>query len=171
MRNVKFQEDRAAHESVEMERGRREEVGDPGMGNTETVVKFGHVDNFARHRQASAARNVWLHNVNLSAFDQRLEAPFRRFLLAAGNQDVNGICQLRIAVVIFRVQHFFQEERTEGFKAVGNIKRAVCSGLEVPFESGLAIERELQQLLFQSADAKEGLHAYVEKRMPEFRGE
>ena len=56
-------------------------------------------------------------------------------------------------------------------KAVGNIKRAVCSGLEVPFESGLAIERELQQLLFQSADAKEGLHAYVEKRMPEFRGE
>lgn len=56
-------------------------------------------------------------------------------------------------------------------KAVGNIKRAVCSGLEVPFESGLAIERELQQLLFQSQDAKEGLHAYVEKRMPEFKGE
>jgi len=56
-------------------------------------------------------------------------------------------------------------------KAVGNIKRAVCSGLEVPFESGLAIERELQQLLFQSADAKEGLAAYVDKRMAEFKGE
>src|SRR3989304_2162291 len=50
-------------------------------------------------------------------------------------------------------------------KAVGHIKRAVCSGLEVPFESGLAIERELQQLLFQSEDAKEGLAAYVEKRV------
>jgi enoyl-CoA hydratase/carnithine racemase len=55
-------------------------------------------------------------------------------------------------------------------KAVGNIKRAVCSGLEVPFESGLAIERELQQQLFQSADAKEGLAAYVDKRMAEFTG-
>jgi enoyl-CoA hydratase/carnithine racemase len=41
-------------------------------------------------------------------------------------------------------------------KAVGGIKRAVCSGCEVPFESGLAIERELQQQLFQSQDAKEG---------------
>ncbi|NIM51500.1 MAG: enoyl-CoA hydratase/isomerase family protein [Gemmatimonadales bacterium] len=56
-------------------------------------------------------------------------------------------------------------------RAVGHIKRAVCSGLEVPFESGLAIERELQQLLFQSDDAKEGLAAYVEKRMAQFKGE
>lgn len=56
-------------------------------------------------------------------------------------------------------------------KAVGHIKRAVCSGLEVPFESGLAIERELQQLLFQSHDAKEGLEAYTQKRMAEFKGE
>ena len=55
-------------------------------------------------------------------------------------------------------------------KAVGRIKRSVQSGWEVPFESGLAIERELQQQLFQSADAKEGLAAYVEKRKPEFEG-
>ena len=55
-------------------------------------------------------------------------------------------------------------------KAVGHIKRAVCSGLEVPFESALAIERELQQLLFQSEDAKEGISAYVEKRVAEFKG-
>jgi enoyl-CoA hydratase len=55
-------------------------------------------------------------------------------------------------------------------RAVGNIKRAVCSGLEVPFESGLAIERELQQQLFQSQDAKEGIAAYVEKRKADFTG-
>jgi enoyl-CoA hydratase len=55
-------------------------------------------------------------------------------------------------------------------KAVGNIKRAVCSGCEVPFESGLAIERELQQQLFQSEDAKEGISAYVGKRTPAFKG-
>ena len=55
-------------------------------------------------------------------------------------------------------------------KAVGRIKRAVQSGAEVPFESGLAIERELQQQLFESPDAREGLDAYVEKRKPQFRG-
>ncbi len=55
-------------------------------------------------------------------------------------------------------------------KAVGRIKRAVCSGLEVPFGEGLAIEREMQQQLFESDDAKEGLAAYLEKRKPEFKG-
>ncbi|HET7434512.1 MAG TPA: enoyl-CoA hydratase/isomerase family protein [Thermoanaerobaculia bacterium] len=55
-------------------------------------------------------------------------------------------------------------------KAVGRIKRAVQSGWEVPIENGLALERELQQQLFQSEDAKEGLAAYNEKRKPEFSG-
>ena len=53
-------------------------------------------------------------------------------------------------------------------KAVGRIKRSVQSGVEIPFESALAVERELQQQLFQSEDAKEGLAAYVEKRKPNF---
>jgi enoyl-CoA hydratase/carnithine racemase len=52
--------------------------------------------------------------------------------------------------------------------AVGRIKRAVQSGWELPIESGLALEREQQQLLFQSDDAKEGLAAYLEKRQPTF---
>jgi enoyl-CoA hydratase/carnithine racemase len=56
-------------------------------------------------------------------------------------------------------------------KAVGAIKRSVQSGAEVPFESALAIERELQQQLFQSQDAKEGLDAYVNKRTPKFKGQ
>jgi len=55
-------------------------------------------------------------------------------------------------------------------KAVGRIKRAVCSGIEVPFGEGLAIEREMQQQLFESSDAREGLAAYLEKRKPEFTG-
>ena len=55
-------------------------------------------------------------------------------------------------------------------RAVGLIKRAVCSGIEVPLESGLALERELQQQLFDSADAKEGIVAFNEKRQPEFTG-
>ncbi len=55
-------------------------------------------------------------------------------------------------------------------KAVGRIKRAVQSGAEVPFESALAIERELQQQLFESKDAREGLDAYIGKRQPSFQG-
>jgi enoyl-CoA hydratase/carnithine racemase len=54
--------------------------------------------------------------------------------------------------------------------AVGRIKRAVQSGVEVGMHEGLAIERELQQLLFQSDDAREGLAASNEKRPARFRG-
>jgi enoyl-CoA hydratase/carnithine racemase len=35
---------------------------------------------------------------------------------------------------------------------------------------GLSLERELQQLLFQSDDAKEGLAAHLAKRKPAFKG-
>ncbi|HTG85849.1 MAG TPA: enoyl-CoA hydratase/isomerase family protein [Pyrinomonadaceae bacterium] len=55
--------------------------------------------------------------------------------------------------------------------AVGRIKRAVQTGDEIPLEYGLTLERELQQQLFQSDDAREGLAAYVEKRKPSFRGQ
>jgi enoyl-CoA hydratase/carnithine racemase len=55
-------------------------------------------------------------------------------------------------------------------KAVGHIKRAVQSGLESGFTEGLALERELQQRLFESDDAKEGLKANLEKRKPDFSG-
>jgi enoyl-CoA hydratase/carnithine racemase len=55
-------------------------------------------------------------------------------------------------------------------KAVGRIKRAVCSGLELPFAEALALERELQQQLFISEDAREGLDAYLAKRAPQFKG-
>jgi enoyl-CoA hydratase len=55
-------------------------------------------------------------------------------------------------------------------KAVGHIKRAVQSGLESGFSEGLALERELQQRLFESDDAREGLNANLEKRPPKFSG-
>ena len=55
-------------------------------------------------------------------------------------------------------------------RAVGRMKRAVQSGAEAGFLEGLAIERELQQLLFQGEDAKEGIAASLQKRKPEFKG-
>jgi len=54
--------------------------------------------------------------------------------------------------------------------SVGNIKRAVQTGLELPLEAGLALERELQAKCFLSDDAREGVRAFVEKRKPEFKG-
>jgi enoyl-CoA hydratase len=55
-------------------------------------------------------------------------------------------------------------------RAVGLIKRAVVSGAEMGFTEGLALERELQQQLFESEDATEGLAAHVEKRAAAFKG-
>jgi enoyl-CoA hydratase/carnithine racemase len=54
--------------------------------------------------------------------------------------------------------------------AVGHIKRAIQSGAEMSLEQGLALERELQQQLFRSGDAKDGLLAFTQKRKPAFRG-
>ncbi len=55
-------------------------------------------------------------------------------------------------------------------RAVGRIKRAVQTGWELPIEAGLALERELQQQLFLSDDAREGIGAFTAKRKPEFKG-
>ncbi|MAQ15974.1 MAG: enoyl-CoA hydratase [Sandaracinus sp.] len=59
---------------------------------------------------------------------------------------------------------------TKASLAVGLIKRAVQSGADLPLEQGLALERELQQRLFASADAAEGIGAHVGKRDPSFQG-
>jgi enoyl-CoA hydratase/carnithine racemase len=55
-------------------------------------------------------------------------------------------------------------------RAVGRIKRAVVTGSETGFAEALAFERELQQFLFTSEDAKEGMSAYIEKRQADFKG-
>ena len=70
--------------------------------------------------------------------------------------------------VLKYAQQFCPPNKAAG--AVGRIKRAVVTGSEMGFAESLAFERELQQLLFVSEDAKEGLAAYAEKRPPKFKG-
>lgn len=95
-------------------------------------------------------------------FDRAMELGLvNRVLEAEGHEDF-------MAQVMAFAEGFTTPKRAS--KAVGLIKRAVQSGAEVPFESSLAIERELQQQLFQSSDAKEGLAAYMEKREARFEG-
>jgi enoyl-CoA hydratase len=55
-------------------------------------------------------------------------------------------------------------------RAVGLIKRAVQTGGEMAFTDALGLERELQQQLFESEDAREGLAAHTAKRKPAFKG-
>ena len=73
-----------------------------------------------------------------------------------------------VAQVVAYAASFCAPERAG--LAVGLIKRAVQTGAEVPLEAGLALERELQQRLFQSEDAQEGIAAFVEKRKAGFKG-
>jgi enoyl-CoA hydratase/carnithine racemase len=54
--------------------------------------------------------------------------------------------------------------------AIGAIKRCVHEGSQKTLDEGLALEAELMERLFRSQDASEGLHAFVEKRRPEFVG-
>jgi len=81
--------------------------------------------------------------------------------------DADGADAFR-ARVVEKAREFVPPARAS--KAVGLIKRAVHSGAEMAFAEGLALERELQQQLFESEDAREGLAAHLEKRKPSFKG-
>ena len=54
--------------------------------------------------------------------------------------------------------------------AVAQIKEVLLAGEDMPLEAALMLERKAFQLLFDSADQKEGMQAFVEKRKPIYRG-
>ena len=56
-----------------------------------------------------------------------------------------------------------------GRLAVKSIMRAIADGINVPFEEGLAIEREQFSKIIVSEDKKEGISAFIEKRKPKFQ--
>jgi enoyl-CoA hydratase len=52
---------------------------------------------------------------------------------------------------------------------LGFAREAVHRALDVPLADGLAIEASLSTLAYRTADAEEGMAAFVAKRKPEFR--
>ena len=50
-------------------------------------------------------------------------------------------------------------------------REAVTRALDVPIDEGLKIEADLSTLAYRTADAEEGMAAFMEKRKPEFRDE
>jgi enoyl-CoA hydratase/carnithine racemase len=54
--------------------------------------------------------------------------------------------------------------------AAMQIKEVVLAGVDASLEAALMLERKANQLLFATHDQKEGMHAFVEKRRPQFEG-
>ena len=54
--------------------------------------------------------------------------------------------------------------------ALRYIKEAIYKGSEMTLEQGLRYESDLQSMVMQTEDAKEGPKAFVEKRSPEWKG-
>jgi len=124
----------------------------PGTGGTQRLTKL---------VGTSKAIQLMVEGGNFD-FDQAERMGIVNTVLDAGSRD-----EFLEQVLAYAKQ--FTRPNKATF-AVGNIKRSCQSGAELPLEQGLALERELQALLFNSQDAKEGLTAYVEKRQPHFTG-
>jgi enoyl-CoA hydratase/carnithine racemase len=96
-------------------------------------------------------------------------------LLTTGRQlSPDEALQLGLVSRVFAEQAEF-DKHVETLRALPplalrHIKQAVHEGIERPLAEGLALERDLIEVLFRSADANEGLAAFSEKRAPNFVG-
>ena len=124
----------------------------PGTGGTQRLARL-----------IGKARAIdWMIHGNLFSFDEGKDLGVINEIIEADSIDNFQAAAYEYA------RQFCPPNKAA--KAAAHIKRAVQSGAEVDFQSGLAIERELQQRLFESEDAAIGIAAYVEKAKPEFKG-
>lgn len=121
----------------------------PGTGGTQRLVRI-----------LGKSKSIeWMADGELRTFEQGLEAGILNAVWSEDEFDSSFMEYVR---------KFCPPEGAS--KAIGFIKRSVTSGSEMGLAEGLSLERELQQQLFNSSDAKEGIRAYVESRAPKFEG-
>jgi enoyl-CoA hydratase len=124
----------------------------PGMGGTQRLTRL---------LGKSRAMELVVEGQNLPMESAREAGLVHKVWTTATNEDF-------LAQVIEYAHEFCPPTRSS--LAVGQIKRAVQGSSEVSLEQGLSLERELQQRLLASQDAKEGFTAFVQKREATFRG-
>jgi len=109
----------------------------------------------------------------------RLVGPARAFELLATNAVIDATEALRLGLVNQVVPH----ERLEATvaelagrlaqgptRALGLTKRVVQRALEVDLAAALAYEAQIQDIAYRTADHREGVTAFLEKRPPRFTG-
>jgi enoyl-CoA hydratase/carnithine racemase len=121
----------------------------PGSGGTQRLARL-----IGKSRAIE-----WMAEGNLHAFEEALNIGLINKILPAEGFD---------AALLEYARAFTPPAKAS--LAAGLIKRSVTTGSDLSLEAGLALERELQQRLFESEDAREGLAAYTEKRKPIFKG-
>lgn len=72
--------------------------------------------------------------------------------------------------IVQKTREYAEKLVNEATYAISNIKLSIMNGKEMPLNVAVRYEGELQNLLFRSQDAQEGLSAFLEKRTPEFKG-
>ena len=87
--------------------------------------------------------------------------------------------EMGLVHIIYEKDHFMDEVidyarqfivPNKSSLAVGKVKRAITTGLELSLPDGLALERELLAQTFASEDGQEGVNAYLAKRTAQFKG-
>jgi enoyl-CoA hydratase/carnithine racemase len=73
--------------------------------------------------------------------------------------------------VLPEAQAYARDLATRPTQAIGLLKRAVYGGWGRPLAEGLEVEARAVFELIETADAREGLAAFLEKRPPRFTGQ
>ena len=111
----------------------------------------------------------------------RLIGPCRALELVMTGRTVNAEEALAIGLVnrivqgpgtaIEAAKAYAREFTGHGLRALQFGREAVQRALDVPLHEGLRIEADLSTLAYRTADAEEGMQAFVDKRKAVFRDE
>jgi len=112
-------------------------------------------------------------------FLPRLVGTAKAFEFAATGKDIDAAEAKEVGLVNHVVPAAELEKTTYELagklaqgatKAIGIIKRTLNKSLTMSFDELLSYEAMMQEVASQSADHKEGLAAFMEKRVPKFEG-